>query len=94
MWGAQLAYRLITGHDMGVLSPVSVIRQIAPRPVLLIYGTAEPSLDGGRAQLAAAGAHASLWEVPGAAHGGYWYAAPDEFERRVIAFYDGAFAIR
>lgn len=92
-WGARLAYRLVTGYDMSVLSPVSVIQQIAPRPILLIYSTDEPSLDGGRAQQAAAGAHASLWEVPGAGHGGYWYAAPEEFERRVIAFYDAAFGI-
>ena len=32
--------------DMSVLSPISVIGQIAPRPILLIYGTNEPGLDG------------------------------------------------
>jgi dipeptidyl aminopeptidase/acylaminoacyl peptidase len=92
--GAKLSYRLTTGHDMSVLSPVSAIGKIAPRPVLLIYGTDEPSLPGARLELAAAGENAELWEVPGATHGSYWYTAPQEFEQRVVAFYDDAFGIR
>jgi len=92
--GVHAGYRLTTGYDLSVLSPMSSISQISPRPILLIYGTAEPSLPGARLQLAAAGANAQLWEVPGATHGSYWYTAPEEFERRVIAFYDSAFDIR
>ena len=89
--GTRVGYRLTTGYDLSVLSPVSVIGQIAPRPILLIYGTAEPGLPGAYLELAAAGANAQLWAVPGATHGSYWYTAPEEFERRVIAFYDDAF---
>lgn len=92
--GVHIGYRLTTGYDLSVLSPVSAIGEIAPRPILLIYGTAEPSLPGARMQLAAAGENAQLWEVPGAWHGGYLYTAPEAFERRVVAFYDSAFAIR
>ncbi|MEO8393006.1 MAG: prolyl oligopeptidase family serine peptidase, partial [Chloroflexota bacterium] len=44
--GARMSYRLTTGDDLSVLSPVSVIGKIAPRPILLIYGTNEPSLPG------------------------------------------------
>jgi pimeloyl-ACP methyl ester carboxylesterase len=90
----HIGYRLMTGYDLSVLSPVSVIDEIAPRPILLIYGTAEPSLPGARLQLAAAGENAQLWEVPGAGHGGYMDVAPAEFERRVIAFYNSAFGIQ
>jgi len=93
-FGVRVGYRLTMGYDLSVLSPISVIGQITPRPILLIYGTAEPALPGARLQLAAAGANAQLWEVPGATHGSYWYTAPEEFERRVIAFYDSAFDIR
>lgn len=92
--GVYIGYRLKTGHDLTVLSPVSVIGQIAPRPVLLIYGSAEPSLPGARMQLAAGGDSAELWEVPGAWHGSYLHSAPEEFERRVVEFYDRAFNIR
>jgi uncharacterized protein len=93
-WGVQIGYRLTTGYDISVLSPVSAIGQIAPRPVLLIYGTNEPSFYGAHLQLAAAGENAQLWEVPGATHGSYLFTAPEEFEQRVIAFYDSAFNIR
>jgi fermentation-respiration switch protein FrsA (DUF1100 family) len=92
--GVEVGYRFTTGYELSVLSPVSAISKVAPRPVLLIYGTAEPALPGARLQQAAAGENAELWEVPGATHGSYWYTAPDEFERRVVEFYDKAFDIR
>ncbi len=91
--GVRLGYRAVTGLDIAVLSPVSVIHEIAPRPILLIYGSIEPALYGGRLEQAAAGDNAELWEVPGSWHGGYVYAAPEAFERRVIGFYDRAFGV-
>ena len=91
--GAHLAYRLATGQSMTVLSPVSVIDEIAPRPVQLIYGTHESSLAGAHLQLAAAGPTANLWVVEGATHGTYWQTAPDKFERTVLSFLDSAFGV-
>ena len=93
-FGVKAGYRLTTGYDLSVLSPISAIGEIAPRPILLIYGTAEPSLRGGRLELAAAGENAQLWEVPGATHGSYAFTAPEEFERCVVDFYNKAFNIR
>lgn len=93
-FGVKVSYRLSTGYDLSVLSPVSVIGKISPRPILLIYGTAEPSLRGGQLELAAAGENAELWEAPGATHGSYQIDLPEEFERRVVDFYDKAFDIR
>ncbi len=84
--GVRLGYRLTTGNDLSILSPVSVIGQIAPRPILLIYGTNEPGLPGARLQLAAAGSNAQLWEVPGAGHGNYSDVAGDEYRERVSDF--------
>ncbi len=88
--GARLSYRIATGDDLSVLSPVSVIGQIAPRPILLIYGTNEPSLPGARLELAAAGSNATLWEVAGATHGSYIITAPEEYRQRVTAFITAA----
>jgi uncharacterized protein len=93
-WGVHIGYRLTTGYDLSVLSPIAAIGQIAPRPILLIYGTAEPSLPGAHLQMAAAKGNAELWEVPGATHGTYQYGAPEEYERRVVGFYDRVFNIR
>ena len=46
--GAQVGYRVSTGLDMGVLSPVHQLGDIAPRQVLLVYGTREGTLAGAR----------------------------------------------
>jgi dipeptidyl aminopeptidase/acylaminoacyl peptidase len=86
----RLSYHLITGIDIDKLSPVDVIGQIAPRPILLIYGSRERSLEGARQQLAAAGDNAQLWIVEGARHGTYRADVPAEYEDRVIAFFDRA----
>ena len=85
-----LSYRLITGDSIDQLSPIDVIGQIAPRPILLIYGSRETSLPGAREQQGAAGPNAALWVVEGAGHGNYLETAPDEYEARVIAFFDAA----
>jgi pimeloyl-ACP methyl ester carboxylesterase len=89
-WSAQSTYRLIFGLDMRRLSPVAVIGQITPRPILLIYGSREVSLPGGRQQLAAAGDNAQLWVVEGAGHGNYLAVAPTAYETRVTAFFNKA----
>ncbi len=91
--GARAGYRLATGLDMDVLKPVSVINQIAPRPILLIYGTREPSLPGAFLQQKAAGSNAELWVVEGAGHGTYWDMGAEAFEERVIPFWDAVFGI-
>jgi pimeloyl-ACP methyl ester carboxylesterase len=85
-----LGYRLITGVDIDRLSPLSVIGQIAPRPILLIYGSQECSLAGARQQQAAAGSNATLWIVEGARHGNYQEIAPEEYEAHVVAFFNDA----
>jgi pimeloyl-ACP methyl ester carboxylesterase len=89
-FGARAGYRLITGEDMSVLSPISAIVKIAPRPILLIYGTNEPGLNGARLQQQATRANAELWEVDGARHGNYLDIALEEYEQRVLAFLDAA----
>jgi pimeloyl-ACP methyl ester carboxylesterase len=84
----NISYRLLTGIDIAKLSPLDVIDQIAPRPILLIYGSEERSLDGAQQQLAAAGDNAELWIVPGAGHGDYLDVMPEEYEERVLTFFD------
>jgi uncharacterized protein len=89
-WVMRTTYRVITGESIDRLRPVDVIGDIAPRPILLIYGSTERSLSGAYDQLAAAGDNAALWVVEGAGHGNYVDVAPQEYERRVIAFLDRA----
>ena len=73
-------------------SLTDLIGEIAPRPVFLIY--AVPG-QGGEAELnetfyEAAGEPRELWLVPDAGHTGGIEAQPEEYERRVVGFFDRA----
>ncbi len=64
---------------------------IAPRPVLLIRGMKgndDESLN--RAYRAAGGPTTQLWEIANAGHTGGISAAPADYERRVVGFFDRA----
>jgi dienelactone hydrolase len=88
--GARLGYRVATGTSIDRLRLWDALQQIAPRPVLLVYGEHELTLAGAR-QAAALGGHITLWEVPDAAHGTYLETAGrDEFERHVVSFFTAA----
>ncbi len=92
-FGAVTAYSLLTGGDIHDLNPLDAIGKIGPRPVLLVYGSREVSLPGARLMLERAranGVEADLWVVEGAGHGGYLWAAPDEFVTRVVGFHEAA----
>jgi len=70
----------------------SRIGRIAPRAVFLIH--ADPGLGGentrGPIYYARAGEPKQIWKVPGSKHTGGIRARPDEYERRVIDFFDRA----
>jgi hypothetical protein len=85
-----VSYRLLSGVDIDKLSPGDVIGQIAPRPILLVYGSRERSLSGAYRQLAAAGENAGLWVVEGAGHGNYLEVAGDAYAAHIITFFDSA----
>jgi pimeloyl-ACP methyl ester carboxylesterase len=87
-WSVRQTYRLLTGLDINLLSPVDVIGRIAPRPILLIYGSKEISLTGARNQQTAAGGNAELWIVEGAGHGDYLDVAPEAYEAQLVSFFD------
>ncbi len=88
-----VCFRLETGVNARDVSPISVIDRISPRPLLLIYGELETGETHPQEQLAQAGEPKDLWIVPGAWHGGYLDVAAEEWERRVVAFFDSAFAV-
>ena len=96
LFGTRAAYRLATGDDPAVLNAIDAIGHVPPRPILLIYGSDETSLDGARAmyallRAAAPDAMAALWVVPGAGHGAYIQAAgEDTYMQRALALYDCA----
>jgi dipeptidyl aminopeptidase/acylaminoacyl peptidase len=81
-------FRRETGVDVRDVSPISVIDRISPRPLLLIYGELEVGETHPQEQLAQAREPKDLWIVPGCWHGGYLDVAPEEWEQRVVTFFD------
>ncbi len=77
------------GVPANELNPGREISKISPRPVFLIYGEYEAGV--GEAMYALAEEPKDLWIVPGSGHSGYANAAPEEYPKRVIAFFDSVF---
>src|SRR5215207_9933349 len=68
-----------------------LVNDIAPRPLLLIRGLAGQEQEAlNRLYHDAAREPKALWEVPGAGHTAALSAQPQEYERRVIGFFDRA----
>ena len=72
-------------------SLVDLVPRIAPRPVLLIASPNSPNLERvNRVYRRLIGPSASLWELPEAGHVQGLATRPDEYERRVVGFFDRA----
>ncbi len=81
------------GFDGDDVQPVRVIGDIAPRPLLLIHGTADVHIPWQQSQALfdAAGERKSLWLVEGAHHGDVRRRSPDQYYAVLLEFYRGAF---
>jgi pimeloyl-ACP methyl ester carboxylesterase len=70
---------------------VELVPEIAPRPVLLIWAPNSPSSEGmNPTYQREIGASADIWEVPDAPHVEALQTHPEEYERRVVDFFDRA----
>jgi fermentation-respiration switch protein FrsA (DUF1100 family) len=68
-----------------------LVPRIAPRPMMLIADPDSPNgEDLNKTYYEAAGEPKTLWEIPGAGHVGGIDDRPEEYERRVIGFFDEA----
>ncbi|MEE2663639.1 MAG: alpha/beta fold hydrolase [Myxococcota bacterium] len=68
-------------------APIEAIEQIAPRPVLLMHGTADRVIPVAHTHaLYQAAPFAELWIAEGARHAALFDAAPDQWRRRVLDF--------
>lgn len=69
-------------------SPIDLVDRLAPRPLLLIHGSADDTVpvDHAKRLFARAGEGKELWIVEGAGHRALANAAPTEYRERVLAF--------
>lgn len=92
-WIAPITMETAAGVVLADHAPpadlADLMPRIAPRPVLLIrgmQGNGDEALN--RAYRDAGGPTSTLWEIPNAGHTGGISAAPAEYERRVIGFFE------
>jgi pimeloyl-ACP methyl ester carboxylesterase len=97
--GLRLLTWLIYKIEVDDAAPVQAVKQIAPRPLLLVHGTEDPLIPYEQAERlkAAAGSSARLWPLRGAAHTQGVRLVPhcarpaptrDLFLRRAVAFFE------
>jgi fermentation-respiration switch protein FrsA (DUF1100 family) len=91
---ALLFTSLRLGRRIGTFAPAQAIAGLAPRPVLLIHGERDVRMPIGDLETLweAARQPKERWIVPGADHGDPWLVAKEEYERRLVDFFDRAFA--
>lgn len=70
--------------------PVNWVGKIAPRPIFFIHGERDPYLppDDFEALTAATNPPKEIWRVPEAGHRTVDQVYPDEYRRRVVAFFE------
>ncbi|GHO70474.1 hypothetical protein KSC_093660 [Ktedonobacter sp. SOSP1-52] len=91
-----LAAKLLYGIDYDQVGPVDVVAKIAPRPLLLIHGTADDLVPfENMLQLAAAArkghdAHVQTWTLPGMAHVSGIVQDRSEYVQRIVTFFQKA----
>jgi dipeptidyl aminopeptidase/acylaminoacyl peptidase len=90
--GAFLWARLISGDDLTSRSPLGEVARIGARPLAIVHGLADARVSVHHARDLAA-AHATFvpgyepWLVPRALHLQAAFAAPAEYERRIVEFF-------
>jgi fermentation-respiration switch protein FrsA (DUF1100 family) len=94
-WGAPLRWAtwIWTGERIAAFKPVTLIERISPRPVLIVHGAqdnAACTVADAYRLYQAAGEPKELWIVPDAGHCSAHALRTEEYEARVLAFFDQA----
>lgn len=90
--GMKLMARLMYGMDFRNDKPADALAHLGDRPVLLIHGTIDNVVPLHHVfalyEAAANDPNLQVWIVPGAGHTLAFKQSPDEYTRRVVAFFD------
>jgi fermentation-respiration switch protein FrsA (DUF1100 family) len=90
--GMTLAARTLYNIDIDQNRPAQAVARLGQRPLLLIHGTADTQIPVEHAHLieaaAAGNPHFQSWILPGVNHVLAFRTDPDEYMRRVLAFFD------
>jgi uncharacterized protein len=94
-WGTPMRWATWgwTGERIAAFKPEALIRRISPRPVLIVHGeqdNAACTVSDARRLFRAAHPPKDLWIVPQAGHCNAHTLWPEEYETRVLAFFERA----
>jgi pimeloyl-ACP methyl ester carboxylesterase len=83
-----ISMRLLTGIDTSKVKPIEKIKEISPRPILLIHSKDDKSIpiENSYSLQKAAGENAQLWETEGVGHIKSYEGYPEEYVENVIRF--------
>lgn len=92
---ALLVGRLISGDDIPAYSPLAAMGKLNGRPIFITHGTADTRLSVDYASdlaeaVSAAGGTPGVWIIDGATHVQAMFIETEEYERRLVEFFDGA----
>ena len=81
-----------TGLELDAMQPLEDVAALSPRPLLILAGGRDPIAgpDAGQRYYTAAGEPVELWFEPDLGHVAFRQVYPDEYERRVVGFFDAA----
>jgi dipeptidyl aminopeptidase/acylaminoacyl peptidase len=91
--GGIVMARMLSGDDLGSLSPIGAVRKIGVRPLFITHGTSDQRLSVDYAHdleeaRRAAGGSVESWIVDGAGHVRAMALHPVEYEDRLVDFFD------
>ena len=91
--GAVLAARLLSGDDLTSYSPLDGINQLDGRPIFITHGDQDDRIavrygHDLEAAAGAAGSSPSTWFVADSGHTQAMVDQPDEYERRLVEFFE------
>jgi uncharacterized protein len=82
---------VLTGENLYAVRPVDVIAAIAPRPIYMMHGTADPTIPASHTVALYEKAHDPkfLWLVEGGVHGNLYEIAEADYQARLLRFLSG-----
>jgi hypothetical protein len=91
IWGVITAATAVFSDDAPPPNLNDVVERIAPRPVFFIYAASgQGGEDLSQDFYESAGEPKAVWEVPEGGHVGGLEAMPQQYERKVVGFFDDA----
>ncbi len=90
LWpSTRLMIRVLYGYDIAASRPIDVIESLAPRPVYLVHCIDDAFISISHMdQLIPLVNPVGTWKIPGCKHAFGYNAATEEYNQKVIAFFD------